>query len=133
MPKNLYRFQMGKLIILPILLMGAISCSKSNEADLQDQNPKPTCDTVHMTYVADVEPILKKNCYSCHGAGASQPDGVILEGYDHVKKEVDNGRLIGAITHAAGYTPMPYNLPQLSACDINKIKDWVNRGAPATN
>jgi hypothetical protein len=41
----------------------------------------------------------------------------------------DNGKLVGAITHAAGFLPMPQSAPKLSDCNINKIKDWVNRGA----
>jgi hypothetical protein len=41
----------------------------------------------------------------------------------------DNGDLIGNITHAPGHVPMPYGLPKLPDCEINKFIDWVNNGA----
>jgi mono/diheme cytochrome c family protein len=81
-----------------------------------------------MKYTANVLPIIQANCYSCHANGQIN-GGVTLDSYTKVKAQVDNGNLIGVITHAAGYPAMPYNLPKLSECDINKIKDWIARGA----
>ena len=100
------------------------SCSKASEDMLAPQQ----CDTVNMTYSGDVKPILQANCYSCHGSGNAQ-GGVALDNYDGVKDQVEDGNLIGVITHAAGYPPMPQGGAKLSDCDINKIKDWINRGA----
>jgi len=87
------------------------------------------CDTVNMKYSTDILPILTSNCYSCHGNG-NITEGINLDGYTNVKSYVNNGYLIGAVTHAGGFTPMPYNAPKLSNCEINKIKAWVNSGAP---
>jgi len=42
---------------------------------------------------------------------------------------VDNGKLLGAVTHASGYSPMPKNQAQLSDCNIQKITNWINKGA----
>lgn len=105
------------------------SCSKANEADLRQNSGATDCDTVNMTYLADVQPILAANCYSCHGDGPVVQAGVNLEAYETVKAQAENGNLIGTITHASGYPAMPFNLPKLSDCSINKIRDWVNRGA----
>ena len=115
------------------------SCSKKSE----DQVAQPpggsngggtggggsSCDTVNMTYSANVKPILQANCYSCHGNG--QVNGnVTLDSYAGVKAVADNGKLIGVITHAAGFPQMPQGGSKLSDCNINKIKDWINRGTP---
>jgi hypothetical protein len=37
---------------------------------------------------------------------------------------------VGAITHAPGFTPMPQGGAKLPACEIAKIKAWVDAGSP---
>lgn len=112
-----------------------VACSKSNESTAGGGGTgggggvgTPTCDTVNMKYAANVLPIVQANCYSCHGNGVVT-GGINLNGYANLKVQADNGNLVGAITHAAGYTAMPYNLPKLSDCNINIIKAWIARGA----
>jgi uncharacterized membrane protein len=116
-------------VIISILVA---ACSKSNEVAQMQKSANGTtiasCDTANMQFSTNVLPILQANCYSCHGNGRTE-NGVSLDGYENVKKQADNGKLIGTITHAAGYPPMPNNLPKLSDCDINKITDWMDRGA----
>lgn len=68
------------------------------------------------------------NCYRCHDA-ANNFGGVTLEGYDQLRTYVDNGELLGAIRHTAGFSPMPKNEPQLVECNIEKIAAWVAAGA----
>lgn len=109
-------------IVLMIVVTG--SCSKASEEELA-----PPCNTDNMSYSTNILPILRNNCYGCHGNGTVTAD-INLDGYTNLKVQVDNGNFVGAVTHAAGYTPMPYNLPKLSDCDINKIKAWIQRGAP---
>ncbi|MBX2923689.1 MAG: hypothetical protein KF746_15915 [Chitinophagaceae bacterium] len=110
------------LIVLFAIAAGA--CSKASEEELD-----PPCDTTGMRYSIDILPVIAAHCYSCHGNGTIT-EGVDLDGYENLKSRADNGDLLGAITHAAGYTPMPYNQPKLSDCDINKIKAWIQSGAP---
>ncbi len=106
-----------------------IACSKENEQALKSNTPTgPTCDTVNMKFTANVLPILSANCYSCHGNGRAF-GGVNLDTYTNVKSVATNGSLLGAITHASGFSPMPQNAAQLPECDINKIRSWINRGA----
>jgi cytochrome c553 len=107
-----------------------ISCSKNNEQEITNpgNGGGNTCDTASMTYNANVLPIIQANCYSCHGNGNAN-GGVSLGNYASLKTQVDNGNLIGAITHASGYTPMPQGGAKLSDCNINKIKAWIARGA----
>ena len=106
-----------------------VSCSKQNEEALMTPaNGIPNCDTINMKFTANVVPLLSTNCYSCHGNGRAF-GGVNLDTYTKVKAVADNGSLIGSISHASGYSPMPKNAAQLSTCDINKIRAWISRGA----
>jgi hypothetical protein len=127
-------------IFLSVMVSSAFilyACSKSDE-QTETQNTTgtggggtpatTTCDTVNMMFAANIQPIFQTNCYACHGNGLSQ-NGVSLDSYAKVKAVVDNGKLIGVITHAPGYPPMPDGGPKLSDCNINKIRDWINRGA----
>jgi len=118
------------LFAMAVIILTFTACKKENEENLINKQGGPAaCDTSDMKYAANVLPILQNNCYSCHGNGVVTA-GVSLDGYANVKQKVDANLLINVITHAPGYPAMPYGLPQLSACDINKIKAWVNTGAP---
>lgn len=117
-------------IAAAIIVVGiAASCSKENEETLKAQQGPVVCDTTGMQYSTDVLPILQTNCYRCHGNGIVT-GGVTLDGYANLHARVVNGDLVGAITHAAGYTPMPFDGGKLSDCDIAKIRAWINEGAP---
>lgn len=109
------------------------SCSKSNETTVANPGngnggtTTPTCDTVNMQYTANVLPIIKTNCYGCHGNGAAS-GGISLDSYEKLKTQASSGKLIAVITHASGVSPMPQGASKLSDCDINKIRSWINRG-----
>ncbi len=122
---------MKKIIICSTIISIILSaCSKTNETTLSGNTTggnTNNCDTVNMKYVANVQPILQANCYSCHANGNAL-GGVSLGTYSGVKQQADKGNLIGAITHASGFTPMPQGGAKLSDCNINKIKAWVARG-----
>lgn len=108
-----------------------IACSKSNEQNLQGNNGgnTPACDTINMSYVNNVQPILQSNCYSCHGNAANR-GGISLDTHAEVSVLANNGKLLGVITHSPGYIPMPQGMPKLSDCNISKIRSWVRAGAP---
>ncbi|MBL7698330.1 MAG: cytochrome c [Chitinophagaceae bacterium] len=126
---------MKNLIRAAFVFILFYSCTKSsmdegnnNPQDPPQNGPGP-CDTVNMEYAADVVPILQGNCYACHGANSNSGSfGRILEGYNNLKPYAESGTLIGVISHAQGFIPMPQNGPKLSECDINKIRSWVNNG-----
>ena len=113
-----------------VIILTFTACKKENEENLINQQGGPiACDTSDMQYAANVLPILQNNCYTCHGNGSTE-GGISLDGYSNVKQKVDANLLINVIIHAPGYPAMPNGLPKLADCDINKIKAWVNRGAP---
>lgn len=111
--------------ILATTIVWVSACSKDSEDEFAAQQ----CNTENMKYSTDILPIISANCYGCHGNG-TVTNGIDLDGYAKLKIQAGNGDLVGAVSHAAGYTPMPYNAPKLSDCDINKIKSWVQNGAP---
>lgn len=103
-----------------------ISCTYNNEEELY---PPGVCDTTQVTYLQTIEPIIIHNCYECH-SGNEPISGFSLEGHANLKAKVDDGRLVGAIRHMVGFSPMPKDRPSLPECDILKIEKWVSEGAP---
>ena len=102
------------------------SCYYDNEDDLY---PSVDCNLEDTSYSTAVLPIIESNCYTCHDQ-AGNFGNITLEGYDALKTYVDNGQLLGAIRHEAGFSPMPKNKAQLLECEIEKIVAWVEDGAP---
>lgn len=116
----------GLFILIIGLQVFMTSCYYDNEEELY---PFQTdCDTIDVSYIADVVPILETNCYSCHDQ-ANAFGGVILETHAQVKSYVDNSTLLGVIRHEAGFSPMPKGGNKLLDCDISKIEVWIAGGA----
>jgi len=88
-----------------------------------------TCDTSQYTYSSTITTIMDINCTGCHSAGNAS-GGIDLSNYTGVKIVALDGRLVGAVTHAPGYSPMPMGAPMLSDCNITQIEKWVAAGAP---
>ena len=113
------------LILSSVSAFIFFSCSKKNEEELGSGT---ICDTSNMTFSTNIQPILQNFCFSCHGNGLSE-NGINFDTYAGVKAVADNGKLVGAISHASGFVAMPQSAPKLSDCNINRIKAWVNSGA----
>jgi hypothetical protein len=90
-----------------------------------------TCDTVSVTFTQSVKPILQNNCLSCHANSVATALGgnVRLEDYADVKLRADDGKLVGTITHAQGFVPMPQGGPKINDCSIATVIIWVEEGA----
>lgn len=116
------------ILVLLSACLYFIGCSKASEDKLGGQNPS-ICDTAVINYSSVVLPVISQHCYSCHNSREAM-GGIRLDSYSSIKMQVINGNLAGAVTHAAGYTPMPYQQPKLSDCDIVKIIKWINSGSP---
>ncbi len=83
------------------------------------------CTTTNMSYSKDIQPIFASNCNGCHNATAPS-GGINLTTYNGTI--AISARLVGSITHAAGYSPMPTSTIQLNTCEINKISAWIQQG-----
>jgi hypothetical protein len=89
------------------------------------------CDTSNVTYSQTITNILNNYaCLNCHGNPTANGAPFSLNTYASLKAQVDAHRLFGAINHEAGFAPMPQGAPKMSQCDINKVKAWIDAGAP---
>lgn len=86
-----------------------------------------SCDSNNFTYSGAIAPLMSTYCTGCHNS-ASAAGGSLVD-YASVRNAAVNGRLIGNITHQAGYNAMPPGL-QLSECEIAQVEKWVAAGAP---
>jgi cytochrome c5 len=112
-------------IALFLLSLLTNSCYNDKEEILY---PQSVCDTANITYSRSVVPVLSANCTSCHG-GNTPSAGISLDNYNGIKTVADNGKLLGAVSHTAGFSPMPKNGAKMSSCNITKIKKWIDAGA----
>ncbi|MCU0446500.1 MAG: hypothetical protein MUE85_16465 [Microscillaceae bacterium] len=119
--------------LLYLLIFGGFvaSCASETEEELL-RNSLIGCDTTDVSYVQDIKPILQSHCYRCHATDIATA-GIVVEGYNNAKalaQTLRNGQnvLVGVTAHLPGFSPMPRNAPKLSACDILKIRKWVEEG-----
>ncbi len=120
-------FKNGLLLTGCICILVVLnSCVSNVEEELY---PPDTCDTTQVTYSGTIAAIIELNCYACH-EGEQSVSGIPLNGYNNLKAMVDAGRLIGALRHQEGFSPMPQNASALPECELLKIEKWVDDGAP---
>lgn len=86
-----------------------------------------SCDTTKFTFASTISPLVTSYCAGCHNPG-SAGGNIILTTYPGVQSVALNGKLIGSVTHATGFIPMPQG-GKLSDCQIIQIKKWVGAGA----
>jgi mono/diheme cytochrome c family protein len=87
------------------------------------------CDSTVFTFAAEIQPIVQNNCVGCH-SGTTPSGGHNFTTHSGLQAVALSGKLLAAVTHAAGAVPMPYNAAKLSDCNIAKIRQWVQSGAP---
>ena len=101
------------------------------------------CVKKEASFAQDVQPILKKNCLSCHSPSGQgyAASGFSVESYADVMKGTKNGPVIlpgysisstmaRLIEHKADPSIyMPRGKPQLAKEDLETIKAWINQGA----
>jgi mono/diheme cytochrome c family protein len=87
------------------------------------------CDTVSVSYANFVRPMIQNTCLGCHSTGNSGNKNVNLSTLAGVQAVANSGQLIGALSHAQGFTPMPMNMSKLDDCTIAKIRSWIRDGA----
>ena len=87
------------------------------------------CDTENVSFSGFVQPVIQNSCQGCH-SGNSPSGDIDLTNYQNIKVVADNGRLFGAISWANGFENMPQGGDQLPQCTIDKIKSWIDAGAP---
>ena len=86
------------------------------------------CDTVNISYANMIGKTMTTYCAGCHNAN-NPSAGVNVSNYSGMAAIAANGKLIGSITHAAGFKAMPQG-GKLPACEIKQIQKWVAMGYP---
>jgi hypothetical protein len=125
------------LVLLAIFIslaygIGLSGCSEKR-IDLQPQSG--VCDTANITFSGTIQPIIQRNCLdrSCHCTGcpnaAGYPSSALWDRFDRLKLYALDGRLVGKL-NGTSQPQMPFQLPPLSSCDIQKVQKWVEQGAP---
>jgi hypothetical protein len=85
------------------------------------------CDSAVSGFTAVIQPMMTKYCVGCH-AYPNASAQVELSGYSGVKNAINQG-LLKSLDHS-GYYPMPKGGAKLSDCEINQVRNWIQRGAP---
>ncbi len=114
-------------ILLLLLLSSMTGCYYDKEELLYPGSANCTV-PANPSFNADVLPILNNRCNNCH-SGSTPDGGIALTSYTEVMKSVNNGKLMGSITWASGYSPMPKNSSKMPSCEIQKIQLWIDQGA----
>jgi len=115
----------SKFFILYFYIISLSSCYYDSEEKLYP-NP-PACDTIDVSYVNDIDPLLKTRCYNCHGNN-NTVSAYEFEGYSDLLLMLASRNLLGAIKRESGVTAMPQGAEKLPDCEINIIEAWINQG-----
>jgi mono/diheme cytochrome c family protein len=123
-PRNAFNCGYAKDImkntLLALALIGGFGFFQSCNPD--EETPERT-----FTYEQDAKGIFDANCATagCHASGS--PVGS-LANYADAKAMAENGRILGAIKHESGFSPMPKGQAKMSDEDIASIEQWIVDG-----
>ena len=96
-------------------------------------NARVSAQSITPTYYTDVQPILEKNCVSCHVKGGIAP--FVL---DNPKEATARAKQIAAVTQSEYMPPYPpgkdsqpfLNERRLGTASKQILADWAKAGAP---
>ncbi len=113
------------ITLLSLIVIFAIaSCSKDTIIDVPMEN---SCNTENVTYTNTMKTIFSGcTSSSCHGSSS----GRSMANYNDAKAWAGMGRMIGALNHENGFSPMPKNAGKLDACQISQVSKWISNGFP---
>jgi ribosomal protein S16 len=99
-----------------------------NQGAQNTTNCASTCDTTAFLFSADIAPILSTYCNGCH-SGPFPDAGINTTTYAGVQTIAQDGSLLGSIEHNSNFVAMPKNAAKMDACNITKIRKWIQAGA----
>jgi hypothetical protein len=112
-----------------ILVTMLIHACYYDKGDLLYPGSNTGCDSSNVSYVNVIVPMLSSQCYGCH-TGNTAGGGIVMGSYDQDKAIAQNGKLMGAVGHTPGFSPMPKGGTQLSSCQQSKIRSWISSACP---
>ena len=125
------RFFVGATMILLALTSGCTYLHGPEPIPEPILTANPCGDAAPATYAAVISPLFDANCRKCHGATVYKTlgGGNDYSTYQGIKNQSAD-LILGCVQHRNGYDPMPKGNAQLSACDIARIKSWIDAGQP---
>ncbi|HUE74963.1 MAG TPA: PSD1 and planctomycete cytochrome C domain-containing protein [Pirellulaceae bacterium] len=129
-------------VVLPLLMLWALSAVALAQPPKIDATKLPPAAEKKVDFVTDIQPLFKKNCFSCHGAEA-QEGGLRL---DHKKRAFDGGdhgkaivpgksaesrlvHLIAGLDEEIGLMPPDGMGTPLTPAAIGLVRAWIDQGA----
>ena len=119
--------------------MGILAAVRSGNAAEPDLSNLPPAAPVVVDFVRDIQPILARNCYSCHGSERQKSElrwdvkASALKGGEHgpdvVPGDSARSRMIQLV---AGLNPdmiMPQKGERLTTTQIGLLRAWIDQGA----
>ena len=119
-----------------MLMTGMMATAASAQ---EVENPAPTKEEAIEFYISKVKPILKENCFECHGGDPHDIKGsLVLTSRDSILRGGDSGPAVDLKSHdesiflkVINYDV--YEMPPKGKLADDKIKiltDWVKLGLP---
>ena len=129
---------MQKLFGVSLVVAGAAAF-----IGFESMTASDVCAAGAQSFSEDILPLLKWRCAGCHEAGGEglQKSGLDLTTYEGVMKGTKFGRMVipgdAASSNlmllidwrASPQLRMPHSKKQLSTCDRDAIRAWINEGA----
>jgi mono/diheme cytochrome c family protein len=106
------------------LVLSFAACKSTKETTAAKETLN--CGTTAYTLVADIQPIISKNCGGCHGPQKKKA-GLDLNLSETLKTVAADGRLVCVMRGGKSCKVMPPGQP-LSKIDVDKVECWVNNG-----
>lgn len=120
---------MKQLFFILLVILAGFTATQCTYHNVEDQfgSLETSCDTSAVSYELHLAPVLQANCVSCHNS--SNPSGGMALG-DHVGlvQAANSGRLLGAVKHESGFSPMPQGAAPLADCEIAQLEAWISQG-----
>lgn len=124
-------FKHLKRLAFVAVVMGSLSsCTFDNEEGLGIDPVDPNaCETTDVSFSQTVFPLLSGSAYGCVGChqGSGASAGIRLDSHAEVVRWQD--RMIGAIAHESGFSPMPKGRAKMNDCEIDQIRSWIAAGS----
>lgn len=129
---------MKKFVWLGLSILGlALAACSSESAGTAPEKPSDTSSVEKVSFAASVQPILTKNCISCH-SGDRPKEGLNLESLEWLNKGAHGNpvyeagksgeSLLYKVLTGEGAKLMPPD-GKLSDADIAVVKNWIDSGA----
>ncbi|MFT4522342.1 MAG: hypothetical protein ACI8ZN_001288 [Bacteroidia bacterium] len=111
-------------VLLTLCVLVFQACKEEEPIIKDDDNNNTITDTVR--YNTHLKSFFETTCAVpyCHTTGSATGS---LSSYEDAKAFVSYGRILGALNHEAGFSPMPKDLPKLNDSLIAQVKNWIDQ------